>query len=237
MKNLLNEINILVKEADKKVFLVIVTSLFLLTISWYFTSRMFFTRNFYYEYFEEEYIADFFKLIYWNLGDTLVLFILPLFISKYFNLKDIGLKVKVAPEYYRFVLYSLLFIIPATFIFSFESNFQNVYPLYKHYNSYPFLFFLYQLGMLLYMFSWEFFFRGFMLHGLKENFGVNAIFIQSIPFVLLHNGKPFIETISSIPGGIILGILSYLSGSFVPGFIIHFLLMFLMDIFSIVNSY
>jgi membrane protease YdiL (CAAX protease family) len=74
----------------------------------------------------------------------------------------------------------------------------------------------------LYMFAWEFLFRGYMLFGLEKSIGKNAIFVQAIPFVLLHLGKPVLETLACIPGGFILGYVAYRTRSFLPCFIIHF---------------
>jgi len=73
----------------------------------------------------------------------------------------------------------------------------------------------------LYMFAWEFLFRGYMLFGLERSIGKSAIFVQTIPFVLLHLGKPFLETLACIPGGFILGFIAYRTRSFLPCFIIH----------------
>ena len=73
----------------------------------------------------------------------------------------------------------------------------------------------------LYMFGWEFLFRGYMLFGLEKSIGKSAIFVQAIPFVLLHLGKPFLETLACIPGGFILGYVAYRTRSFLPCFIIH----------------
>jgi membrane protease YdiL (CAAX protease family) len=78
------------------------------------------------------------------------------------------------------------------------------------------------LDTALYMFTWEFVFRGYMLFGLEKSIGKNAIFVQTIPFVLLHLGKPFLETLACIPGGFIFGYIAYRTRSFLPCFIIHF---------------
>jgi membrane protease YdiL (CAAX protease family) len=74
----------------------------------------------------------------------------------------------------------------------------------------------------LYMFAWEFIFRGYMLFGLEKSIGMSAIFVQAIPFVLLHLEKPFLETLACIPGGFVLGYVAYRTRSFLPCFIIHF---------------
>jgi hypothetical protein len=52
------------------------------------------------------------------------------------------------------------------------------------------------------------------LFGLKEKFGFYAVLIQMIPFVILHNGKPELETFGAIAGGIALGILALRTKSF-----------------------
>jgi len=80
------------------------------------------------------------------------------------------------------------------------------------------------LSHALYMFAWEFLFRGYMLFGLEKSIGKSAIFVQTIPFVLMHLGigKPFLETLACIPGGFILGYIAYRTRSFLPCFIIHF---------------
>ena len=78
------------------------------------------------------------------------------------------------------------------------------------------------LDAALYMFAWEFLFRGYMLFGLEKSIGKSAIFVQAIPFVLLHFGKPFLETLACIPGGFILGYVAYRTRSFLPCFVIHF---------------
>jgi membrane protease YdiL (CAAX protease family) len=84
----------------------------------------------------------------------------------------------------------------------------------------------------LYMFAWEFLFRGYMLFGLEKSIGKNAIFVQAIPFVLLHFGKPFLETLACIPGGFILGYVAYRTRSFLPCFIIHLGIYVMMTFFT-----
>ena len=74
----------------------------------------------------------------------------------------------------------------------------------------------------LYYFAWEFLFRGYMLFGLEKSIGKSAIFVQVIPFVLRHLGKPLLETLVCIPGGALLGYVAYRTRSFLPCFVIHF---------------
>jgi len=84
----------------------------------------------------------------------------------------------------------------------------------------------------LYMFAWEFLFRGYMLFGLERSIGKNAILVQTIPFTLLHFGRPFLETLACIPGGFIFGYVAYRTRSFLPCFVIHFGMYTMMALFT-----
>jgi membrane protease YdiL (CAAX protease family) len=74
------------------------------------------------------------------------------------------------------------------------------------------------------MFSWEFLFRGFLLFALADLFGPYAIWIQTVPFVMAHFGKPEWETYASIVGGALSGWIAYRVGSFYPSWLIHWAL-------------
>jgi len=82
---------------------------------------------------------------------------------------------------------------------------------------------LFEFLRMLYMLSWEFFFRGFMLQGLlRLGLGWHAVWIQMLPYVLLHSTKPGVELYYTIPSGVLLGVLAWKSGSIWPGFVLHF---------------
>ena len=109
------------------------------------------------------------------------------------------------------------------------SKIPEVYAYYhKHSINWP----PYILGRTLYMFSWEFIFRGYMLFGLEKSVGKSAIFVQAIPFVLLHFGATDLETLITIPEGFILGYLAYKTRSFLPCFIVHIGIDVLMDVLT-----
>ena len=109
------------------------------------------------------------------------------------------------------------------------SKIPEVYAYYhKHSINWP----SYILGRTLYMFSWEFIFRGYMLFGLERSIGKSAIFVQAIPFVLLHFGATGLETLVTIPEGFVLGYLAYKTRSFLPCFAVHIGIDILMDVLT-----
>ncbi len=69
--------------------------------------------------------------------------------------------------------------------------------------------------------GWEFLFRGFILFGLLYAVGPSAVVLQAVPFALAHLGKPELETMSTIFGGILFGWVAWRSQSFFYAFLIH----------------
>ena len=123
-------------------------------------------------------------------------------------------------------------MLPLVWFASASDSFSNVYP---HLNSARDswnVFIIYEIGLLIYMIAWEFIWRGYMLFGLYEKFGFYAIFIQMIPFVILHNGKPMLETFGAILAGLALGILALRTKSIFYCVIAHMSVMFSIDLIS-----
>jgi uncharacterized protein len=114
--------------------------------------------------------------------------------------------------------YVLIFCVIAGVILWASSNDSG---LQKYYGAAGFNVFTYTLTQALNLGGSEFFYRGFLLFGLKKKFGEAAILIQVVPFVMTHLGKPEIETVSTIITGILFGWVAYRGKSFWPVFIIH----------------
>jgi membrane protease YdiL (CAAX protease family) len=110
---------------------------------------------------------------------------------------------------------SLLISIPVLYAVSLHPEFVEYYLE----GRFSLLTYIFEISV--YLLAWEFLFRGFLLFGLKEKLKELSILVQMIPFALLHFGKPEIETISSILGGIYLGYVVYRGNSYWPAFIIH----------------
>jgi membrane protease YdiL (CAAX protease family) len=81
-----------------------------------------------------------------------------------------------------------------------------------------------EIVMGFYMFGWEWYHRGFLLYGLRRIMPVwGAVLLQAVLFTVLHLGKPWEEVISSFPGGVLMGLLALRFGSFLPCFLLHWL--------------
>ena len=237
LKNELKNLSEIICNLDKKVIIVFLSVAILQTVSWYFTSRRFFALHLF-DYFSSSQNVDLYQYIYWFIGDFFTFFILPLLIVIFF-LKDrpgnFGLRVGDFKPGLRISFYFILIMIVITWFVSSSSSFGETYPLLQRTKESWNLFFVYEAGLFLYVFAWEFIWRGFMLFGLEEKFGFYAVLIQMVPFVILHNGKPYIETFCAIIGGIALGILAFRTRSFLYCVIVHISVMFTVDLLSVLR--
>jgi uncharacterized protein len=132
-------------------------------------------------------------------------------------------------------IYILLFalVAPAVYLASKTATFQHTYPFYKQANRSAFDFWTWQGLYALQFLSLEFFFRGFMLQGLRRAFGANAIFVMIVPYCMIHYGKPMAETLGAIGAGVILGTLAMRTRSIWGGVVIHVGVATMMDALAV----
>lgn len=96
----------------------------------------------------------------------------------------------------------------------------------------PAMFTMHAVTYLLYYVGWEFYFRGFMLFGLRQSLGdVNAVLIQTMASVLLHIGSPASEAFGAILAGLLWGMLAIRTRSLLSGLGQHYVLGITLDAF------
>ncbi len=85
---------------------------------------------------------------------------------------------------------------------------------------------------MLYYAGWEFFFRGFLQHGLRDRFGPwNAILVQTTASCLIHIGKPASEIYGSILAGLVWGYVVFRTRSLWAVLVVHWALGVALDYF------
>jgi membrane protease YdiL (CAAX protease family) len=150
-----------------------------------------------------------------NLFYYVVLPILVIVIFLRRNPLDYGLRWGNVRIWGKYTGMFCLIAAPVLFFTTFSPEFQKYY---KIDNFNLLTYFLINFASL---FGSEFLFRGFLIFGLKDKLKEACILIQMIPFVMVHFGKPELETISTLITGIIFGYIVYRGNSFWPAFIIH----------------
>jgi membrane protease YdiL (CAAX protease family) len=183
--------------------------------------------------------AQFYQLVWWALVQITAYAALPLLAIRY-GLKgrpaDYGAGVSL--KYARVYLGLLVVGIPIIAAVSFTDGFQAKYPFYDLTPGEPFWPYLWIWWILygLQFVALEFFFRGFMVHGLKHRFGYMAVLIMVVPYTMIHFRKPLLEAIGAIFGGTILGTMSLKTRSVWWGAALHITIAGTMDVLSLAHK-
>ena len=132
-------------------------------------------------------------------------------------------------------IYALLFacVLPAVIAASFTSSFRHTYPFYRMANRSHIDLWVWEALYAAQFVSLEFFFRGFLLQGLRRALGANAIFVMIVPYCMIHYGKPMPETFGAIFAGLLLGTLAMRTRSIWGGVLIHIGVATMMDLLAV----
>ena len=180
-----------------------------------------------------------FDLIYWTICRVFFYLIIPILsIKLILNQKISDFGWRLSANFKKdlkifFVFFGFMF--PLVFWVSTQESFLVKYPFYRPSSEdhmYPNLF-IWEIFYFLQFISLEFFFRGFLVHGLKKEIGDYSVLVMVIPYCMIHFQKPFLETIGAIFAGLILGYLSLRKNSIVTGIALHFSVAITMDVFAL----
>ena len=161
---------------------------------------------------------------YWFGSAVTILMVIPLIVIALHpreKIRNYGLGLGHKKLGFGIVLPAYLVMLGILVVVFRTDAFQGKYPLFSGATQSWTLFIAFEAAYALYFVAWEFFFRGFLTLGLARTFGNWAVFIQMLPFVVMHFGKPSVEAFSSIFGGIILGWLALRTRSIWYGVLIH----------------
>jgi membrane protease YdiL (CAAX protease family) len=135
----------------------------------------------------------------------------------------------------HFWIYVVLFcaILPFVYLASRTASFRHTYPFYRLANRSSTDLWVWEALYAVQFVSLEFFFRGFLLQGLRRALGANAIFVMIVPYCMIHYGKPMAETFGAIGAGLILGTLAMRTRSIWGGVLIHIGVATTMDVLAL----
>ncbi len=179
------------------------------------------------------------RLEWWSAWSLLAYVVVPMLLVRFAfreRLGDYGVKVGgVFADWWVYAILMVGLAWPAIYFASALDRFQAIYPFYHLSDgegAWPNLV-KWELLYTLQFFAVEFFFRGFMVHGLKHRFGAYAIFVMVVPYCMLHFTKPMPEALASVLGGVALGFMSLRTRSIWMGTAIHVTVAWSMDAASL----
>jgi len=181
-------------------------------------------------------------LAWWVAVVTVFYFVGPILIIRYVwddDVRDFGLKLRIEAGFWKLLAACIALMLPLVYLMSLTAGFAAKYPFLRIFNGEPYIgrtLLLWELIYFIQFFGLEFFFRGFLVHSLKRSLGLYSIFVMTVPYCMIHFGKPPAETLSAIAAGIFLGWLSYKNGSIWLGLLLHCTVAFSMDILALYNK-
>lgn len=179
---------------------------------------------------------------WWVAVVSIFYFIVPAIWIKYVyreRLGEYGLRFRIEPGFTKLLVTSLAIMLPLVYLMSLTESFAAKYPFLKVYDGEPYIgmtLLIWEVIYFVQFFGLEFFFRGFLVHSLKPALGIYSIFAMTVPYCMIHFGKPPAETLSAIAAGVFLGWLSYRSGNIWLGLLLHCSVAFSMDLFALYNK-
>lgn len=223
-----------IRTGEMKPGVILLVSALLITLHRYFGSAEFLAKTY-------TGISDFYAASFMYIALFILLGILPLLIVKYLfkeSYKEYGLQTGDWKSGFTFIIW--LFPLIAVLLLYPSSNTQEMisyYPLDRNAGASVSDFLRFEILRIIFFYSsWEFFFRGFMLFGLRKYVGDwLAICIQTIPSCLWHIGMPAGEIFASILGGILFGVMALKTNSILYPFILHFLIGVTLDLLIVIQ--
>ncbi|MBM3500815.1 MAG: CPBP family intramembrane metalloprotease [Armatimonadetes bacterium] len=150
------------------------------------------------------------------------------------SVRDYGLALGDWRLWGKHAIVYLAIVLPVIAIASRTPAFRQFYPMFALARENHWLLIPWELAYGAYFFAWEFFFRGFLLHGFRRQFGAATIVVQLIPFVMMHFRKPEAEVWASVIAGLALGVTAYRSRSTLGCWIVHWICAAAMDLLALV---
>jgi membrane protease YdiL (CAAX protease family) len=154
------------------------------------------------------------------------------------RISDYGIKLQGFLAGWWLYLVMLAVVLPLVYLVSFRESFLLTYPYYRLNADEPFWphLWCWEALYLTSFFFLEFFFRGFMIHGAKHRLGAYAILPMTVPYCMIHFGKPLPETLGSIIAGLALGFMSLKTRSIWMGTALHVTVAVTMDVLALSHA-
>jgi hypothetical protein len=175
------------------------------------------------------------RLIYWALNCQIWYLAVPLLwatAGARIPLSALGLGVGRLRAHLPAYAFLALLLLPLLLYVSAQPAFLRVYPYFDPLPGAPLWPDFWRLELLYFaqFAAVEFFFRGFLVQGLRSTFGYASIYVSLLPYCMIHFGKPLPEVLASLVAGLVLGHLSLASRSIWPGVALHIFAAATMDL-------
>lgn len=177
--------------------------------------------------------------VWWGAWNVLCFLVIPMITIKYIlkqPLKHYGWQIGSVKQHWLGYVLLASPIMFFAFLVSFREDFSNHYPFYNLAHKSWFDLILWECIYILQFIAVEFFFRGFLVNGLRIPFGSLSIAVMCLPYLMLHFPKLWLESFGAISFGFLLGILALRSKSIWGGVGVHVAIALMMDCMAMMQT-
>jgi hypothetical protein len=174
--------------------------------------------------------------LWWSAGCLVLLVLVPMLLLRVVagtGPRETGLRIRgTGREAWTYLGLYVLFV-PVVWWVSQRPDFRATYPFYRVYGKYGWDLVAFEAAYFLQFLAVEYFFRGFLVLGLKPTLGRASILVMLAPYCMIHFHKPMLEAFGAIGAGLVLGCLSWRARTVVWGWFLHYGVALTMDLLSL----
>lgn len=177
--------------------------------------------------------------IWWGSINLLGFLIIPMLAIRWWfkdSLSEYGWQWGSVHHHWRGYVLLASPILVFAIIASFGDDFSQHYPFYNHAHRSWFDLLSWEVIYVLQFIAVEFFFRGYLVNGLKRQFGSLSIAVMCLPYLMLHFPKLWPESFGAILFGFFLGVLALMSRSIWGGVLVHVSIALMMDVAALLQT-
>jgi membrane protease YdiL (CAAX protease family) len=175
--------------------------------------------------------------LYWVAVGVVFYFLVPLAIIVFVFKESparYGMRIRLTKKTAVFYITLIILMFPLLYWASGRPAFLRIYPFVKQLGpDWQKTILIWEAAYVLRFFCLEFFFRGYLLFALEAKLGYAAIAVSTLPYGVIHFGKPFPEALGAVFAGTILGFIALRTRTIIGGVIIHSSIAVLMDLFAL----
>ncbi len=134
-----------------------------------------------------------------------------------------------------YVLFAIV-VIPLVVLVSGTPHFLSSYPMARETAVHWKTLLVWEILYAIQFVALEFFFRGFMVFGGARVLGAWAIPMMTIPYMMIHFQKPYLETTGAVIAGLSLGIVALKTRSIYAGMVLHITVAWLMEFLALYHK-